>query len=106
MSQTAGGRHSRVYVFRSVDQAFVHRFQVIDLYTLHISIYQDGSRVVTHHATTVSRTCPFGEEAAFLIGIDQTFLHLLVHRRIHQVQEREQCTERIPETGIGKHITG
>ena len=105
MSQATGRRDSRMYILRTMDQAFVHRFQIVDLHTFHISIHQNGSRIVTHHATTMSRTCPFREEAAFLIGIDQTFLHLLVHRRIHQVQERKQGTERIPKAGIRKHIS-
>ena len=106
MSQTAGRRNGRMYVFCSVDQAFIHGFQIVHFHSFHIGIYQNGSRVVTYHATTVARTCPFGEEAAFFICIDQSFLHFLVHRREHQVQEREQGTESIPETGIGKHITG
>ena len=93
-----------MYIFRSVDQTFVQCFEIIHLYTFDISIHQNRSGIVAHHTTTMSGTCPFGEETAFLISIDQTFLHFFRHGRIHQVQEREQTTESIPETSIRKHI--
>jgi len=94
-----------MYVFRSVDQTFVKSFQIVHLHTLEVSIHQDGSRVVSDHAATVSRACPFGEETAFLICIDKTFLNFLVDRRINQVQQREQAAECIPEACIGIHIS-
>ena len=105
ISQTAGRRHLRMHVFSSMNQTFIKRFQIIHLYTLEISIHQNRSRVVSDHATAMSRACPFGEEAAFLICIDQSFLDFLVDRRIDQVQQREQTAERIPETCIGIHIS-
>ncbi|MPM54701.1 hypothetical protein SDC9_101480 [bioreactor metagenome] len=51
-------------------------------------------------------TCPFGQETTFLIRINQSFLNFPVNRRIHQVEQREQGTESIPESGIGIHISG
>ena len=92
-------------ILRSVNQSFVQCLQVFYLHTLHIGIDQNRSRVVSYHTAAVTRTCPFGEETTFLIGIDQTFLHFLVDRREHQVQEREQTAECIPEACISVHIS-
>lgn len=54
----------------------------------------------------MSGTCPFREEAAFFVRVDESLLYLFVYRRIHQVQEWEQATECIPKSGIGVHISG
>ena len=62
--------------------------------------------LVAHHATTVSRTGPFGQETALLVSVGQSFLHLGIHGWIHQVEEGEETTESVPETGVGKHIAG
>ena len=105
VTETACRRNGRMNVLGSVNQTFVQRFQILYANTLHVSIYQDCSRVVTHHTSTVTRASPFREETTFLISIDQTFLHLQVFRRIHEVQQWEQATECIPETGIGVHVT-
>ena len=106
ISETSGRRHLRMYCVSSVLHSFPQRFDIISFQTFQISIGNYGSRIITHHTASVSRACPLRQEAAFLVGIDQSFLHLRVHRRIHQVQEREKATESIPETGVGKHITG
>ena len=85
-------------------QCFPKCFDVISAQSFDISVGYYGSRVVADHTVTVSGTCPFRKESAFKVRIDQSFLHLLIHGRIHQVQEREQTAERIPEAGIRKHI--
>ena len=54
----------------------------------------------------MSRACPFGEKAALLIGINQSFLHFFVLLRKHQVQEWEQAAESIPKTRVGVHKSG
>ena len=80
------------------------RLDIISAKPFQVSIRHNRSRVIADHAATMSRTCPFRQEAALLIGIGKPRLHLRIHIRIHQVQEGEQATERIPKTGIGKHI--
>ena len=72
-----------MYILCSVNKPFVQCFYIVHFHSFQVGIYQYGCRVVTNHATSVSGACPFGEESAFLVGIDETFLHLLVHRRIH-----------------------
>ena len=72
--------------------------------TLQVSISHNACRVITYHAGTMTRSTPFGQEAALLIGIGPTLLHLLTHRRPHQVYQGEQGTEGIPEARIGKEI--
>ena len=52
----------------------------------------------------MSRTCPLRKESALKISVHETFLHLDVHIRIYKVQKREQTAERIPESGVSKHI--
>jgi hypothetical protein len=48
---------------------------------------------------------PLGQEAAFLVAIDEAFLHLDVHLGINEVQEGEEATEGIPKTGVGEIAT-
>ena len=85
--------------------SFPKSLNVIASDSLYISISNNRCRVLSNHTVTVTRRCPLRQESAFLISIHQTFLHLLVHGRIHQVQEWEQTTESIPKTGISKHIS-
>ena len=105
MSQTACGGNGRMHILRPMNQPLIQGFQILDLDPLHVGVDQDRGGIVADHATPVSRARPLGEETTFLIGIDQTFLHLLINRGEHHVQEGEQTTERIPKTGIGIHIT-
>ena len=49
---------------------------------------------------------PFGKEAALFIGVGEAFLHFLVHRRIHQVEEGEKAAEGVPKAGVGEHVAG
>ncbi len=93
-------------MLRSVKQPFIHSLYIFYLNTLQIGIDQNGSRIIADHAATVSRTRPFGKETTFLVSIDQSFLNFPVYRRIHQIKERKQTTECIPETRIGVHIAG
>lgn len=81
-------------------------FQIFSCYTFKISVGNDRRRVVTNHTSAVTRARPFGEETAFFISISKTFLHLFIHRRINEVEQGEEATESIPETGVGKHISG
>ena len=48
---------------------------------------------------------PLGQEAAFEISVYQSFLHLIVHRGIHHVQEGEEAAEGVPEARVGEHIS-
>ena len=92
-------------IVRSVYDSLPKGFYIVTAQTFQISIGNNRSRIIPYHTATMAGARPFRQESAFFIRIHQTFLHLHIHRRIHQVQEREQATESIPETGIGKHIT-
>ena len=92
-------------MLRAVDQSLIEGLQILHLHALHVSVHQNRGRVVADHATTMSRTCPLGEETTLLVGVDQTLLHLLIDRGEHQVQEGEEATERIPETTVRVHVT-
>ena len=83
---------------------FPKRLGVISAQAFEVSVSHDGRRVVAYHAATVSRTRPLGQESALLIGVDESFLHLLVHRGIHQVEEGEEAAEGVPEAGVGEHV--
>ena len=48
---------------------------------------------------------PLGQEAAFKISVYQSFLHLIVHRGIHHVQEGEEAAEGVPKARVGEHIS-
>ena len=69
------------------------------------SVGDDGSRVVANHAVAMTGTGPFGQETTLEIGVGKAFQHLLAHRRIKQVDEREERAECIPEARIGEHIS-
>ena len=45
----------------------------------------------------MSRTRPFGEEAALAIDVDETFHHLRALIRINQIEEWEEAAEGVPE---------
>ena len=62
--------------------------------------------VVAHHAAAVARRGPFGQEAAFAGRVGQSLLDFGVHRRIDQIEQREQTAERVPEPGVGIHVAG
>ena len=103
VSDTTGSR-SRQLAIRVMLQGFPKRLDIVSSQAFDISVSYHGSGVIADHAIPVARTCPFRQETALFISVHQTFLHLLVHLRIHQVQEGEKTAECIPETGIGKHI--
>ena len=105
MTEASGRRNFRMYILCAMDKSFIQGSHIIHFNPLQIGISQYRGRVVANHTTTMSRASPFREETAFLICIDETFLDLFVYRRIHQVEEREQATESIPEAGIRIHIS-
>ena len=90
----------------SMFQCFPKSFDIISAQSFDVSVGHYGSRVVAYHTIPMSRAGPFRQETALFVSVYQTFLHLQVHRRIHQVEERKQTTERVPKTGVGKHIAG
>ena len=88
-SETARRRHLGMDGVGSVLHRFPKRLGIISAQAFEISVCHYGRRVVAYHAAPVSRTRPLGQESALLIGVDESFLHLLVHRGIHQVEEGE-----------------
>ena len=88
----------------TMPHGFPKRLGVISAQAFQISVGHNGCRIVAHHATTMARAGPFGQESALLIGIDKAFLHLDIHRRIHHIEQREQAAEGVPEAGIGEHV--
>ena len=105
ITETSGRRNLRMNIICTVFHSFPKSFYIVTFQSFHIGISHYRSGIVTYHTAPVPGTCPFGKESAFLVSICQSLLHLFVHRRIHQVEEREQAAECIPETGIGKHIS-
>ena len=105
-SPTTGCKDARMHTVGTFQQAFIHFFGICFRYILHESVRYHRGGVVSYHTAAMSRTCPFREETAFQISVEQAFLHLLAHRRIDQINEGEQTTERIPEACIGKHVSG
>ena len=85
VSQAPCRRDLRMNILCTIDQTGIKSFQILHTDTLHIGIHQNRSRVVAHHTSPMSRTCPLGEKSAFLVCIDKPFLNHLVYRRIHQV---------------------
>ena len=81
----------------SLEIMLVHSFQNC------VSHYR--SRAVAYHTSSVAGRSPFRQEAALLVSVGKTFLHLLVLRRINEIKKREETAECIPETGIGIHIS-
>ena len=106
VSQAARGRDFGMNIFRPVQQSFVQGLHIIHPHTLEPRIGQDGDGIIAHHTTPVARTGPFGKEAALPVGIKEAFLHLTVHRGIHQIEQGEQTTEGIPKAGVGVQIAG
>ena len=53
----------------------------------------------------MSGACPLWEEAVLLRDVCKAELNLLIYRRIYKVEEREECAECIPETGVGVEIS-
>ena len=105
ISQTSCRRYFRMNIVSSMNKPLIKSFQVFNLYSLHICINQYRSRIVSYHTTSVSWTCPFWEETAFFICINQTFLNFFIDRRIHHVKQWEQTSESIPEACICVHIS-
>ena len=93
----------------TIVRRFQHRFIKCFLNLFRSDIFHDCIRnhrsgIVPDHTSPMSRRSPFRQESTLLIGIQQSFLYLGIHRRIRQIQQRKKTTESIPKTGIGKHI--
>ena len=106
MPQASGRGNIGMHILRTALHGFPQCLDVVATQPLQPGIRHHRSGIVPHHATTVSRTGPFGQETALLVSVGQSFLHLGIHGRIHQVEEGEETTESVPETGVGKHIAG
>ena len=79
---------------------------VVVLQSAEVSVSHDRRRIVAHHAAAMTRRSPLGQESALLVCVHQASLHLLVHRRIHHVEQREEAAECVPEASVGEHIAG
>ena len=104
-AKTSSRRDIGMDCIRSVLYCLPKGLDIISSDSLHICICDYGSRVIADHTSTMSRTCPFRQESALLICIDQTLLHLLVHFRIYKIQQREQAAESVPKTCVCKEIS-
>ena len=60
----------------SMDNCLPQGFRIIAAKTLQISVGHDRSRVVAYHAAAMAGAGPLWQEAALLVGVDETFLHL------------------------------
>ena len=70
------------------------------------SVYYKIIYLVAHHAAAVPGRRPLGQETAFAVCVRQACLHPGVLRRIDEVQQREERAERVPEPGVGVHVSG
>ena len=79
-------------------------FCIIATDALHVSIGNDGSRVIANHGTGLARRkWPDRKFASHFIHIKQRLNHVVHQFSIGQGHQRMPCTERIPsrESGIG-----
>ena len=60
----------------------------------------DRSRIVADHAASMARAGPFRKELILTCNVCKALLNLLIDRRIYEVQEREECAERVPESSV------
>ena len=104
VAQSARGTHFGVNGLRTVHHGLPQRLHVVASQSLQPGVGHDRGRIVAHHAATMAGAGPFRQEPAFQIGVHQSLLHLHVHRRIYQVQQREQTAERVPEARVGEHV--
>ena len=76
-----------------------------DVETGEHGVGNDGGRVVADHAVAMAGAEPLRQESALAIYIRQCCLYLLVGVGIKEIEQREQTTEDIPETGVGIHVS-
>ena len=86
-------------------QAVPQCFRIVHANPFQVCIGQDRSTVVAHHAVTMAGTGPLREETALAVSIQKSLLHLPADGRIHQVQQRKETAERIPQPGSGVIIS-
>ena len=72
-------------------------------FKIRIGHYRRG--VVAYHAISVSRARPLRQKTALTVHICPTSLHLRAHRRIHQIYQRKQRPERVPEPCPRKQVS-
>ena len=78
-------------------------FRIITTDALHVSIGNDGSRVIANHRSCLARRKrPDRKFASHFIHIEQRLNHVVHQFGIGQSHQRMPCTERIPsrESGI------
>ena len=72
--------------------------------TLDIGIGHHRCRVLTYHAVAMTGAAPLWQIAALEVCIDESGLHLAVHRGIDKIEEGEEAAEGVPYAGVGKEI--
>ena len=106
MSETACRAYCRVYMLGSVNDAVIKCLPLLLRgYSLHDCVGNDRCGVVTYHAASVARACPLRKELVLTCDVCHTELDLLVYGRVYEIEQREQCSECIPESCICVKVT-
>ena len=84
----------------AVRNSFPQQADILPADALEPGIGHHGGAVVAYHAVPVARRCPFRQKAAFLIMVHQPLLDARSRFRIHQVHQRKQRPEGVPEARI------
>ena len=79
VSETSCRTYLRMNVFCTIYDAFIENLQIVIVDSLVYRVGDYGSRVVSHHASSVSRAGPFREEVVFTCYVGKTLLDLSVH---------------------------
>ena len=106
VAETTSRRNRRVNSLCAMHNSLPELLGVVVLQSAEVSVSHDRRRIVAHHAAAMTRRSPLGQESALLVCVHKARLHLLVHRRIHHVEQREETAEGVPEAGVGEHIAG
>ena len=105
VSESSGRIDFRMDILSSVNYAVIKPLPfALRSYSLDYGVGHDRSGIVSYHASPLSRNGPFRQELILPGYICKSKLNLFIYRRIHKVQEREESSECIPETGVGIEV--
>ena len=97
----SGGTHAGVLRMGPMGDGLPEHVHVLAADAFEVGIGHDRSAVVPHHAVPVAGRGPFRQETALLVMVHQPLLDADGRFRIHQVHQRQQGPEGVPEAGVG-----
>ena len=105
MSESSGRVRLWMHMLGSIDYAVIKGLPVLfRCYSFKNGVSNDRCRVVAYHTASVAGACPLWKEFIFAGYIRKALLNLLIYRRIYKIEQREESSESVPETGIGVEI--